>query len=363
MKILLVSDIHLGVKNNSEFFIQNTRDFFLKQISDEIKRNDVKQLWVLGDLFDCRNNTNVLVNNVALQIMATLLKTYEELTIHILCGNHDIYYKSTLEVSSLKIFKRFHKRLEIINEIKEYTIGGLKTLVVPWLIKEGKQYDKFMKICHDFEDTKIKKYDLCFGHFEVNGFEVISGVLAKTEFTAELFKGFTNVFTGHFHLRRKKDNIQYLGCPYQLTWNDFGEDKGMTIFDTETQTAEFIKNTISPQHKQILISSLQKDETLLDEATKNIIKLIIDAPISTEERLGWIDKLEAKNPLRFSIVETDKSSDTPTEEVELDESIQKDAIGFIFEYLEQDPLPSTVDETEFKLYMKSLHDKVIKEND
>src|ERR1700733_15910790 len=120
MKILLVSDIHLGVKQNSELFINNTKDFFLKQVSAEIANSSIEQLWILGDLFDCRNNTNVLVNNVALNILATLLSTYQNLLIKILCGNHDAYYKNTLEVSSLKIFKRFHKNLEIITNVKEY---------------------------------------------------------------------------------------------------------------------------------------------------------------------------------------------------------------------------------------------------
>ncbi len=358
MKILLVSDIHLGVKQNSELFIYNTKDFFLKQILSSIKENNIDQLWILGDLFDCRNTTNVLVNNVALNIMATILSTYQNLQIKILCGNHDAYYKNTLEVSSLKIFKRFHKNLEVITSIKEYNLDGCLTLVVPWLAKESKNYNDFLKICDE-----PKKFELCLGHFEINGFEIIKGVIEKSGLNKEMFKCFDDVFSGHFHLHKKHDNIQYLGCPYEITWNDYGDPKGFTIFDTKTKNAIFHENTISPKHKIIKLSSVIIDETLLNDVKGNFVKFYIDKPLSTNEHIEWVSKLEKFSPLKYDIInEFENSNNENGEQIEIS-SIEGDAISLIDEYNKQNPLPTNINEDEFKLYIKKLHDESMKDND
>jgi DNA repair exonuclease SbcCD nuclease subunit len=363
MNILLTSDIHLGVKQNSEFFIYNTREFFLKQVAEQIEKNDVKEFWILGDLYDCRNNTNTLVNNVAMSIMAKLLSSFPDLKINIITGNHDIYYKNTLDVSSLKVFIRFHERLKIYNTIEEVNVGGLRTLIVPWIIKGNKMYDKFMAIVHNLELGEIPKYDLCLGHFEINGFEVVNGVVAKSEFTTDLFKGFDKVFSGHFHLRREKENIQYLGCPYELTWNDYGDAKGLTLYNTDTRQATFVPNTVSPRHKKVILSSIKKDESLLDEVTKNFIKFIVDVNVSTEEINEWFKKIEDKKPIKYEVLYEVDLSNEESNEVVIDTDIQKDAVLFVYDYIDQDPLPSNIDKDEFKLYIKKLYDEASSESD
>ena len=358
MRLLLVSDIHLGVKQNSETFLNNTRDFFLKQISPAITSNKIDQLWILGDLFDCRNNTNVLVNNVALQIIATLVKNHPTLPIRILAGNHDIYYKNTLSVTSLKIFKRFHKNVEVISEITEYNLDGCPTLVVPWLVKNSQNYNKFINICKE-----PKKYSLCLGHFEVNGFEIIKGVVEKSGFNEDLFKVFDNVFTGHFHLRNKISNIQYLGCPYEITWNDFGDHKGFTIFDTTTKISTFCQNTISPKHKKIIYSSTLLDESLMNDITGNFIKFYIDEPLSTEQRIELDIQIEAKKPLYCDVInEVIEGTDENGEDIQLS-NINGDTLTLIDEYNAQLPLPIEIKEDEFKLYMKKLYDETVLEDE
>lgn len=363
MKILLVSDIHLGVKNNSELFIHNTRDFFLTQVKNEIVNGSIDQLWILGDLFDCRNNTNVLVNNVALQIMATLISSCPTLQIKILAGNHDIYYKNTLEVSSLKIFKRFHKNIEIITELKEYDLDGCKTLVVPWLVKESRNWNTFMKVCNDYQDTKTKNFSLCLGHFEANGFEIIRGTIEKGGLNEELFEAFDDVFSGHFHLRNKIRNIQYLGCPYEITWGDYGDAKGFTVFDTTTKKATFHQNNISPKHKMIRLSSAMLDKSLLDDIPGNFIKFYIDQQLSTEQHIEWQAKIESLKPLKTEIiVETDNAIDGSSNDIVI-ESIQGDSFSFVSEYIKQESLPNNVDTDEFILYMKNLHDLSARDGD
>ena len=51
---------------------------------------------------------------------------------------------------------------------------------------------------------------------------------------SELFEKFSKVFSGHYHTRSNDGRIYYLGNPYEMFWNDVGDRRGFTIFDTET---------------------------------------------------------------------------------------------------------------------------------
>ena len=57
-----------------------------------------------------------------------------------------------------------------------------------------------------------------------------------------VFKKFKKVFTGHYHSKSHKDNIYYLGNPYQLYWNDFGCKRGFHVFDTTTLKTTHYRN-------------------------------------------------------------------------------------------------------------------------
>ena len=50
-------------------------------------------------------------------------------------------------------------------------------------------------------------------------------------------------------MKSKKDNITYLGNPYQLYWNDYGCKRGFHIFDTETLRTTFYRNPFDIFHK------------------------------------------------------------------------------------------------------------------
>ena len=51
---------------------------------------------------------------------------------------------------------------------------------------------------------------------------------------ASYIQKFTKVFSGHYHTRSDDGRIYLLGNPYEMFWNDVGDRRGFTIFDTET---------------------------------------------------------------------------------------------------------------------------------
>lgn len=356
MKIVLVSDIHLGVKNDSEFFLNYTKRFFLEEVYKVIQDNKAEVLCVLGDLFDKQNTTNVLVKNVAIEIVSFFLDKCPDLQIKLLVGNHDIYYKTTLEVSSINIFKRFDARVEVINTVKEVQFDSCKALFVPWLVQDSNNYKEFFKHIDQYENTGKQTHDLCLGHFSINGFEIIRGTIEDRGISRDKFKGFGQVFSGHFHLRRNYDNIQYLGCPYEITWNDYGEEKGITIFDTETRDITFIPNTISPKHKLIKVTSILLDKTIVKDSKGNMVKLIIDKVVPQHVKDKIIDKLTELS-FRLDIIDETEIV-VEDENVSVDANLQANTKAYLDEYVDKIQLRDNIDKTDFKLYMAKIHDSV-----
>ena len=89
-----------------------------------------------------------------------------------------------------------------------------------------------------------------------------------------MFKKFKRVFSGHYHMKSKKDNVTYLGNPYQLYWNDYGCKRGFHVFDTDTLKTTFYRNPFDVFHKLYYNGSINlPDEKELEGA---YVKLIVE---------------------------------------------------------------------------------------
>ena len=80
------------------------------------------------------------------------------------------------------------------------------------------------------------------GHLELNGFEAHPGHVMQSGMDSSVFSKFKKVFSGHYHMKSTKGNVNYLGNPYQLYWNDYGCKRGFHVFDTETLKTTFYRN-------------------------------------------------------------------------------------------------------------------------
>lgn len=269
MKTCLISDIHFGVRKGSELFLQNQLKFFKGTLIPYLKQKNVFNIHILGDLMDNRNNINVKI----LSEVTTLFKEdFKDFKIKILAGNHDIYYKTSIKTNSLS-FLDILPNIEVIDEIQidkdilEAT--GKETLLVPWVVDE----DDFVQRVNNHHND----LDYCFAHFELLGFDLNRYVISQGGLNPELvLNNFKRTFTGHYHKPSKKtkgDNyIQYLGCPYHLTRNDIGDEKGFYILDLETDEYEFIKNTNSLEFKKIKYPEPFTEEDI----SGHVIDVVVD---------------------------------------------------------------------------------------
>lgn len=358
MKLTIISDIHLGVKNNDELFLSDVKRFFSEELSGVIEKENSDYLIIAGDLFDNMQNINILVKYTAIDIINSLLKKFTTLKIIILKGNHDVYYKNTLEVSSTEMFVKFDPRVEVVSQIKKFNFDGCKAVLVPWLIEAGKNKIIFDKIVEKYKETNEKQFDLCIGHFNTIGFEVVRGVVAKHGYEITDFKAFETVFSGHYHIRNKIDNFQYLGCPYEITWNDWGNEKGITTFDTNTRKAEFYPNKTSPKHIMVKLSSLESGLIKEDDIKNQFVKFIIDKNIQPDKKMEFLNIVE-KNAKDYSIIDESVSLDDG-ESVVVDESKIASPLDFLQKYTDDIEIPKNIDKDKLKLKLTRLYDVSIK---
>jgi hypothetical protein len=105
-----------------------------------------------------------------------------------------------------------------------------------------------------------------------------------------IFERFKKVFSGHYHHRGHKDNIHYLGNPYEIYWNDVDDPRGFHIIDTETLEVEQINNP----HNLFEILYYRDDSPQMFNATPfkdKHVKLIIKEKSSDVKLEQFIDKL------------------------------------------------------------------------
>jgi len=126
------------------------------------------------------------------------------------------------------------ERSGVYSEPTIVTIGDYDMAFIPWLTEENQsQFDSIIN------EPGVQ---IAFGHLEVSGFEMHSGITSQTGISKTIFNKFDMVMSGHFHKRSTDGHIYYLGCPYEMTWADCNDSKGFHTFDTSTRELEFIPN-------------------------------------------------------------------------------------------------------------------------
>jgi len=185
---------------------------------------------------------------------------------HMIVGNHDIYYKNTLRVNAPKELLGSYDNITVYDEPCTVNFGGLDICFIPWICDDN--YDKTL-----YTITQSPA-SVAMGHLELNGFEAHPGHYMENGMDPSFVSKFKKVFTGHYHQKSHRDNIYYLGNPYQLYWNDYKCKRGFHVFDTETLRTTFYRNPFDIFYKLHYDSGVQlPDEKELEGA---FVKLIVE---------------------------------------------------------------------------------------
>jgi len=360
-EIALISDIHFGCRGNSERYISTMVSFFKDTLFNVIKKRNITDLRILGDLFDNRNALNVRTINAVIDVFAFFEENLPHLKIKILMGNHDQYYHNRYDIISLNILRHF-KNIEVIDKVVTDNINGKSILMVPWIVPETSIYQDYMGYVQS-----EKKFDLLLGHFEINGFEVTPGIIDTHGINLKLFKNFKRVFSGHYHLRNTMEQISYLGCPYQLTWGDYGNVKGIHIYNVDSNETEFIENTDSPIFMKIYMADLAAGKKeVLQNISGNFVKLIIDKKYNESSIQQVMALIESKGVTLTIDNQYVEQTEISTETGLTDLSKLHDPLSFLMEYVKIIDIPEDmkllVDKQELikratEIYQKLLSDR------
>lgn len=240
MKLCILGDTHFGARGDSLDFHNYFKKFYDDIFFPYLVENKINVVVQMGDLFDRRKFINFNSLYLSRKYFFNKLKE-NNINLYTLVGNHDVAFKNTLEVNSPSLLLNEYDNVFLIEDFHTENFDGVNIDIVPWLCSDNEE-----KI---FEKIKNSKSQICFGHFEIDGFEMDRGNVHQGGLDRKTLSKYDIVLSGHFHHKSSSDNVTYVGTPYEMTWSDYNDPKGFHIFDTDTRELEFVKNTYSIFHK------------------------------------------------------------------------------------------------------------------
>lgn len=349
-KTAVFSDLHIGLKGSNIAYLDICKNV-VKEIAKHLKSGKIKNVVFCGDFFHSRKQIDLMSLSYGLRIISDLAKLAN---VYLICGNHDSYFKNTIDINSIKIFKET-KNVHIIDSGPEPAmINGQHGLFVPWDAE-----NKF-----DFSAYEKESLDFVFGHFDfsmkylmgsyvtdnaANG--ATSGLLSELNIDAdknfpknaiELVKEGGVVYSGHIHLRKefiaKSRKIILVGSPYEQNFGERWTTHGFYVLDEENKP-EFVEITTSPKHILLRMSEVVAagpDKFDFSKVKGNIVKKLYN--VQVDKALdAFVDKaISGFSPFaealsEYEIAAQDSSGIISNKTLDL---IKKSKIEYIKSYLD-----------------------------
>jgi DNA repair exonuclease SbcCD nuclease subunit len=206
-KAAVFTDIHFGLKSNSLLHNQDCErfvDWFIATAQEQGCETGM----FLGDWSHHRASINMQTLQYSLRALEKLSAAFDRF--YFIPGNHDLYYRDRRDIYSTE-WARHIPNIVIVNDW--FQEGDV--IIAPWLV--GDDHKRISRLS--------SKY--MFGHFELPHFKMNAMVEMPDhgEIQNEHFGGFDQVFSGHFHLRQHKRNINYIGNAFPHNFADAGDDE------------------------------------------------------------------------------------------------------------------------------------------
>ena len=293
MKVAVITDTHYGCRKGSHLFHNYFEQFYSEVFFPSLDELGIKHVIHMGDVFDSRKGIEFKSLQWAKRVVFEPLRR-RGITVHMMVGNHDAYYKNTNDVNAVELLLEEYDNIITYSKVGEAELDGLKVLYVPWINEENEK-ETITKI----KNTKAK---VAFGHLELNGFKVNKFVNMDHGLDSDCFDRFEKVFSGHFHTRSDNGKIFYLGNPYEMFWTDVLDNRGFTIFDTATLEHYPINNPLRLFYN---IYYEDTDYRMFDarEYENKLCKLIVRKKSDIVQFEKFVDKLYASGVADLKVVE------------------------------------------------------------
>ena len=345
MKIALLTDTHFGARNDNLNFNEYFYDFYEGVFFPYLQQNNIKHCIHLGDLMDRRKYVSYRILKDFRERFVQPFN-YLKINLHILVGNHDIYFRNTNDINSLnELLGQRHDNIFIYSEAQEVDFDGFPILMMPWINQQNEIYSFGM-----MDETKA---DTMMSHLEVVGFEMHGGHFSESGFDKSQFKKFDTIFSGHYHKKSDDGQIYYLGTPYQMTWSDYNCPKGFHVFDTETRE---LTRIVNPQR---IFEKIYYDDTQENYDTHDVnqyknkyVKLVVVNKNDLYKFDKFTDKLFKADCHEVKIIEDFTDLDANTVSDDIVENSQ-DTMTLLGKYI--DDLDVNLDKTKLKTDISKLY--------
>jgi len=323
MKVAIITDQHFGARKSSRVFHDFFKKFYDNVFFPTLEKRGIDTVLDLGDTFDNRRTLDLWAANWSREHYFNRLRDMG-VTIHSLVGNHTAYFKDTNKVNTLDGILSEYDNIKIYSGPEEVMIGGLPILFIPWINQENQEETYFI-----IEETACP---IVMGHLELNGFEAHKGYIMDHGDSSAPYKKFDKVFSGHYHRKSTRNNITYLGNPYQIYWNDYNDKRGFHIFDTNTLNLEYIPNPYEIYSK-IYYDEDRVNSTKFNYAdyTNNFIKIIVEKKKDTDKFEFFISQLYAAGVHEIKIIEDPSFEHDLNEEIDIE---KEDTLTILEKYVD-----------------------------
>lgn len=336
-----------GVRGDSTIFLDYQEKFYKDVFFPHLKDAGVNTVLHLGDLFDRRKFINFVTLS---KTKKTFLEPLKEMGIemHIVVGNHDTSFKNTNEVNSLNLLLQEYDNIHVYeNEPVELELGSSNIMLAPWITKENEEM--FL------EKASKTRCSILAGHFEFQGFEMTRGHMSKHGYKPSDFTKFEMIWSGHFHIPSKYDNVEYLGAPYEMDWSDYDGIRGFHIFDTETKELTKIRNPYRLHHKIVYDDT---DMTIEDVANLDVsilkdtfVMMVVNNKTNPYIFEMLVDKIDNSGAADVKIVEDALSLESIADDETINEA--KDTREILHGYV--DSMDTKVEKTRIKNLLDELY--------
>ena len=344
MKVAILNDTHCGVRNSSDIFLNYQERFYSEIFFPYLKEHNIKNILHLGDYYEHRKFVNFKALNQNRKVFLEPLRD-NGITMDIIPGNHDVFYKNTNELCSLKeLLGYFTTNVNIIMKPTVLDYDGLGVAVVPWINNANyKEYTDFIANC---------KAPMLGAHLELLGFDMYKGMPNPHGMTADLFKRFEMVMSGHFHTKSNKGNVHYLGSQMEFTWSDVDDPKFFHILDTETREITPVRNPIT-MFEKIVYNDEQIDYNSIDveQYRHKFIKVLVVNKTDLYQFDKFIDRLQSIELHELKIAENFEEfvgSSVDDDKVSLEDT--KDLLDTYVDAVETD-----LDKDNIKMKLRELY--------
>lgn len=263
-KAIVFTDIHFGLKSNSLLHNQDCEKF-VEWIIETAKEHNCETGLFLGDWHHHRASINLHTLDYSLRALEKLNAAFDHF--YFIPGNHDLYYRDKRDISGVQWAKHL-PNITICND----WFQDSDVVIAPWLVGD------------DHKKIKTMNAKYIFGHFELPHFKMNAMVEMPDhgELKKEHFGHYDRVFSGHFHMRQHKNNIEYIGNAFPHNFADAGDEaRGCMILEWGSDP-EYHAWPDQPLYKVLDLS------TVIDHASEILrpkmhVRVNLDIDISYEE--------------------------------------------------------------------------------